>query len=104
MASTTAVTSLNGVSNVSNGSTVDFAGAKRIVSAAIVPSAGVTSGLVVVQASQDGTNWIDIAVVETVAGVNRGFDNGAGAYRYWRANVLTKINGGTVVVTFMEAG
>lgn len=103
MASTTPVNSLDAVTAVGTGATVDFTTAKRIVSAAIYPTSGVTDGLILIQASQDGTNWIDQAVIEVSGGRNRGYDSSAGAYRYWRANVYSKVNGGTVVATFMEA-
>lgn len=105
MPSTTAVASLSGKSTAGDlGATVDFTTAKTIVTAVIMPTLPVTDGMVVVQASQDGLNWVDIAAVEVRGGINRSFDNNGGAYRYWRTNVLARINGGSVSSTFMEAG
>lgn len=106
MPSTTAVTSLSGKGTAGDlGATVDFTTAKSIVSAVIIPALGSTDGMVVIQASQDGTNWVDMATVDILrGGVPRSYDNIIGAYRYWRSNVLTRINGGSVTVTFMEAG
>lgn len=103
MASATAVVSLNGVSS-GNGATVDFATAKRNVSAVLVPSATITDGLVVLQASHDGVNWVRMSTfaASRISGV-RSFDFSRGAYRYWRGVVSRGIVGGTVVVTFMEA-
>lgn len=104
MASETAQVSLDGVTNVGAGIAVDFLTAKRVVSAVIIPSGSVTAGQVLVEASQDNTNWVPQAYVEVMPGVNRGYDNTFGAYRYWRASVASRINGGSVRVTFMEAG
>lgn len=103
MASTTAQTSLtNATTGV--GSTVDFATAKRNVSAVINPSATLTEGVVDVEVSHDGAVWVKRLTlhVSLREGV-RSYDFDRGAYRYWRANVKTAVKGGNVTVTFMEA-
>jgi len=103
MASAAPSASLSGASAVADGATVDFTTSKRIVTAVIAPSPGVTDGMILVQASQDGVVWVDQAAIE-VTGANRGYNNQQGAYRYWRANVLVEIVGGTVSAAFSEAG
>lgn len=104
MASTTALVSLGGVTAVGDGATIDFATAKRVVTAVIVPSAGAQNGFVLVSASQDSANWVPIAQVEVTDGRVLSYEHTNGAYRYWRASVLKRIDLGSVVVTFMEAG
>lgn len=105
MATALIVTSLAEALIAGPGTTVDFVVAKLNVSIVVIPVGVVTGGLVAMEASQDGTNWVSHTVIEPVQGVNRGIDNRYGAYRYWRANVLTEITGGgSVSATFMEAG
>lgn len=100
-----AISSLTNASLVTNGATVDFTVPKRNVTTVVVTSGTITGGLVEMQASQDGLNWVSHTVVEPVQGVNYGVDSKYGAYRYWRANVIAAITGGgSVSATFMEAG
>lgn len=103
MASLTAVTSLDAKST-GTGASVDFASAKKNVSAVIFTTGLVTGGVVQVEASQDNLNWVPIAAfaIDTVR--TRSFDSSRGAYRYWRATILDSIRGGgSVSATFMEA-
>lgn len=103
MASTTAVLSLD-TKSAGSGASVDFATAKRNVSAVIFTAGLVTGGVVQVEASQDNLNWVPLAAFATDATRTRGFDSSRGAYRYWRATILDSIRGGgTVSATFMEA-
>jgi hypothetical protein len=103
MASTTAALSLDRVSTVSNGTTVDFAAAKRNVTMIAFPTGTVTGGVVSMDASHDGTNWVTIAVL-TVESRPVAFSSQLGAYRYWRASVVDSIKGGgSASATFMEA-
>lgn len=100
-----AVTSLSAVKGAGPGSTVDFSVPKRNVSQVIVVSGLITGGLVAMEASQDGLNWISHTVVDVSQGINLAVDNRYGAYRYWRSNVVAAVTGGgAVTTTFMEAG
>lgn len=101
MASTTATLSLD-AKTTGNGTVVDFATAKKNVSAVYFPTGLVTSGVVLIQASQDSLNWVDIASLEGSTRV-RSIDINRGAYRYWRATVADSIRGGSASVTFMES-
>lgn len=104
MASIVASTSLTDATSVGAGTTVDFTTAKQNVSMAIVVSGTVTGGLVAMEVSQNGTDWISHTAIEPGSGSNHGCDNRHGAYRYWRARILSAITGGgSVTVTFMEA-
>lgn len=102
MASTTAVLSLD-TKSTGTGTSVDFAAAKKNVSAVIFTTGLVTGGVVQVEASQDNLNWVPLAAFATDATRTRGFDSSHGAYRYWRASILDSIRGGSISVTFMEA-
>lgn len=103
MASITAVASLD--SKVSGtGATVDFATAKRNVSAVLANTGLITGGVAGIEASQDGVTWVSMASIVIDQGRVRGYDNTTGAYRYWRAVVVDTIRGGgSLSVTFMEA-
>ena len=97
-----ATSSLSAVKVVGPGTTVDFTSPKRNVSQVIVVSGLITGGLVAMEASQDGVNWISHTVVDVSQGINLAVDNRYGAYRYWRSNVITAVvGGGTVSTTFM---
>lgn len=105
MASTTATASLTNAQTTGAGSTVDFTTAVSNVSAVIVPNGTVDDGAVAIEASHNSTDWVNVFSVLPRTGVNRSYDARGGAYRYWRASVLTDIaGGGSVTVTFMEAG
>lgn len=105
MATASPITSLTSASAVGPGSTVDFTSARRNVSMVVVTSGTITGGLVLMEVSQDGSNWVPHTVIEPLQGMNHGCDNRYGAYRYYRASVLAEITGGgTVSATFMEAG
>ena len=105
MPSTTASTSIDGGRNVTAGTTVDFTTAVSTVTMVIYRTGTVTGGVVVMEASQDGTNWVPVTSVSIDRGVNDHRDATGGAFRYWRANVAAAITGGgTITATFMEAG
>lgn len=100
-----AVTSLAAAKQAGPGATVDFSTPKRNVSQVIVVSGPITGGLVALEASQDGLNWVSHTVVDVSQGINLAVDNRYGAYRYWRSNAITQVTGGgNVTTTFMEAG
>lgn len=104
MASTTAQVSLTNAAT-GTGTTIDFTTAKRNVSAAVIVSGTVAAGaLVMIEASQDNSNWVPLAAVGLEQGRNKGVDFAGRAYRYWRARVAADVTGGgRVAVTFMEA-
>lgn len=103
MASTEAQVSLNAASAAGPGTTVDFTAAKRNVTAVLVPSASLTSGIVLVEASQDNVNWVVLKTVELTARSNFAVPLQGVAFRYWRVNVARSVGGGTLRATFMEA-
>lgn len=88
------------------GSSADLLVAKARVSMTVVVNGTVTGGVVALEASQDGTNWVKVNSVGPLStGVNRFCHLPVGAYRYFRANVVTAITGGgSVSATIMEAG
>lgn len=100
-----AVLSLTDVRLPGPGTTVDFMTAKAQVTAVVVVNGTVTGGVVAMEASHDGTNWVYYGSTNPRTGVNQPLVTNVGAFRYWRANVLQEITGGgTVSTTFMEAG
>lgn len=103
MASTTASASLTTASAVGAGTTVDFATAKKNVSAVIIPSASLSAGVVLIEASQDSTSWVVLRTVDVTAREAYAVHVQGVAFRYWRASVIRTVSGGTVRVTFMEA-
>lgn len=103
MASTTASASLALASGVASGATVDFTTAKKNVTAVIVPSKSLVDGVVTIEASQDGTNWVVMRVVPLEGRENYAVHEQGVAFRYWRASVVRALSDGTVRVTFMEA-
>lgn len=103
MASTSAQASLTNAST-GVGTTVDFTTAKKTVTAVVVGSGTTSDGMVLIEASQDSTNWVSIAQVGIDQGRNRGVSLNGQAYRYWRASVPKDVTGGgRITVTFMEA-
>lgn len=104
MASTSAQTSLSGKATTQDGDTIDFTSAKSRVSAVLVRSGTITSGLVHVQASHDGTNWVVVHTFDPSISGNQSWNADLGAFRYWRGSIpRTVAGGGTISVTFMEA-
>lgn len=103
MASTLPQSSLSSATS-GVGSTVDFLTAKKTVTAVAVISGSIVNGNLVIEASQDGTNWVPLAAPALEGLGNRGFSFEGVAYRYWRATVSKDVvGGGRVAVTFMEA-
>lgn len=103
MASIVASPSLSQVST-GTGTTVDFTVAKSRVSAVFSVRNTVTGGVVDIQASHDGTVWVNKHSFGARQSKNMFYDNSVGAYRYWRAIVVDNIKGGgDCSVTFMEA-
>lgn len=88
-----------------NGTTVDFASARSNVSLFVQVNGTVTTGVVDLQASQDGTNWVKIASTSALAtGVNQHLALTGGAFRWFRGVISeTVAGGGTVTATLMFA-
>lgn len=105
MASALASTSLSSATS-GTGTTVDFLTAKRNVSVVVLPSGAITGGTVAIEVSHDNANWIPALTMHVALRPgNHSHDFSAGAYRYWRANIIQDITGGgNVTATFMEAG
>lgn len=84
------------------GSTVDFTSPVASVSMMLIPSGEISSGVVVVEASHDGVNWVKLDGFNAAEPVNQAHRNTAGAFRYWRSNIIADIvGGGSVTTTFM---
>jgi hypothetical protein len=101
MATPTASAALTNASAVGPGPTADALNTSMVA----VVSGDVTDGIVRLEASHDGINWV---ILEGIAprsqgGINHCMTN-KGAFRYWRANIVSEIIGGTVSATLMEAG
>lgn len=103
MASAAAQSSLTAASSGA-GNTVDFATAKKTVTAVVIPLGTVAFGALVIEASQDNINFVPIQTVAIDQDRPRGISLNGQAYRYWRASIVKDIaGGGRVSVTFMEA-
>ena len=85
------------------GTTIDFVDARSRVSIVVTQSGLITEGLVAMEASHDGTNWVVIAVLDVGFPGNQFYSATNGAFRFWRANVVRNVTGGTVTATLMEA-
>jgi len=103
--STTANATLTAATAVADGTTVDYTSARSDVSLFIQVNAVVTSGVVALQASQDGTNWVRIASSGALAtGVNQFLTLSGGAFRWFRGSITeTVVGGGSVTATLMHA-
>lgn len=100
VASTTLTTATTG-----NGTTIDFTAARSNVSLFIMVNGTVTSGVVDMQASQDGVNWVKVASSTVLStGVNQRIGVSDGAFRWFRGVVSENVvGGGTVTATLMFA-
>lgn len=85
-----------------DGATVDFTAPMRHVSMVVAPSGTVTTAIVGLEASRDGTVWVSITSRDVHPTVPFALDSNAGAYRYWRGKILADVaGGGTVSATLM---
>lgn len=104
MASTLAQSSLNNASAVGAGAAIDFLTAKKTVTGVVIPSAVLATGVVTIEASQDGTTFVVLRTVDLVGRAGPFAVSPVGvAFRHWRASIAVALTGGTVRVTFMEA-
>jgi hypothetical protein len=86
-----------------NGSTVDFTVARSNVTMFVQVNGTVTGGVVALQGSQDGVNWVRIAASGQLAtGTNQYVAQSGGAFRWFRGVVTENVaGGGTVTATLM---
>jgi hypothetical protein len=105
MATPEASGSLTTATAAGPGSTIDFTTAVSTASMILVSNGTITGGVVSVEASHDGTNWVKLDAYSPQTGFNQAFYQKGGGFRYWRANIIADIEGGgSVTATFMEAG
>lgn len=86
-----------------DGTTVDHGSAKANTSMIIIVNGTVTAGVVDLQVSQNGSDWVKISSSSTLAtGVNQQLTLSSAAYRYARGVVSTTVTGGgSVTATIM---
>ena len=103
--STTPFTTLTAAST-GTGLSVDYGRAQNDITMAILVTGTVTSGTVSLQASQDGTNWVDVNSTTTlVTNTNDKLAATGEAWRYARGAITSSIIGGaTVTCTLMTGG
>lgn len=105
MASANAVSSL-AAKATGTGDAVDFATAKTSVTAVLVAKGTVTGGVVLLQGSQDNSNWANLFWAQApLTGTSASHHlPPRGAFRYYRAKIMSDITGGgNIDATFMEA-
>lgn len=102
--STVATTSLT-AATTGTGTTVDFGFAGANITMAVIVVGTVTAGMMAIDLSQDGVNWVQDGTVNLVTNTNAMLNVSAEAWRYARARVATNITGGAVATcTFMAGG
>src|SRR6266436_7088867 len=69
------------------GTVVDFGRAQNNVSMAILVTGTVTAGTVVLDASQDGTNFVQLSITTPVSNTNAKLTATGEAWRYYRGRV-----------------
>ncbi len=104
----TPVTSLSAVSATGPGVALDNTGVRNNHNLVVNTSAGVSAGTVVLQGSQDGTNWFlfnpTISVSTTSANATFvGTPATLTPVRFLRANVTVGITGGTITALVASA-
>lgn len=103
-ASVTPVTTLS-AATTGTGTTVDFTRAQNDITMAILVTGTVTAGVVALDVSQDGTNWIMFSTGNLTTNTNSKLTATGEAWRYARGRVTTNITGGaTVTCTLMSGG
>lgn len=105
LGSTAATATLTTATAVGAGVTVDYANAKSDVTMAVIVTGTVATGVVRLEGSQDGVNWVKLADTAMLAtGVNQQLTFSGGAFRWFRGNITeTVTGGGTVAATLMFA-
>lgn len=101
--SVTATTSLSGVTT-GTGTTVDFGSAGVNITMAILVTGTVTAGVMGIDTSQDGTNWVANGTVNLTTSTNAMLSVSSEAWRYARARVTTNITGGATATCTLMGG
>lgn len=98
-----AQTTINAATGAQTGTTIDFGGAKANISVMIVVGAGVSGGVIDLQVSHDGNNWVKLGSSSSAlaAGTNQQLSSAGVAFRYARAVTSTNIAGGNITATIM---
>lgn len=100
--------SLSGVSAVGPGLAMDNVGVRNNHSLVVTTSAGVSAGVVQLQGSQDGVNWVAAPLSSVTANAASTTFLGTAAtltpFRFLRANITTIITGGTITAWVSSAG
>ncbi len=100
----TATTSLT-AATTGTGTSVDFGASKSNITMAILVTGTVTAGVMGMDTSQDGTNWVSDGTVNLATNTNTMLTVSAEAWRFARARVTTNITGGaTATCTIMAGG
>jgi len=100
---TAAVTTLSGVTS-GTGTTVDFGSAQTNISMAILVNGTVVAGVVILDVSHDGTNWVQFANLTPVTNTNTKLTASTEAWRYARGRIGTPITGGATITATLMAG
>jgi hypothetical protein len=100
------VASLTNVSATGPGAVLDNTGVRNNHSLTITSGAGVASGAVKLEGSQDNVNWFQLIapVTAPAAGATTNTIASLTPVRYLRANITTIIGGGTVTALVASAG
>lgn len=106
--------SLSGVSATGPGLAMDNVGVRNNHSVVVTTSAGVSGGVVNLEGSQDGVNWVKLLPTTgtapltqvTVSAANTTYLGIAqlSPFRFLRANITTIITGGTITAWVASAG
>ncbi len=99
--STPAFTSLTNATT-GTGLTADFGAPQANITTEVIVTGTVTTGVVTLDTSQDGTNWVPNGNLTPISNTNGMISVSNEAWRYGRARISTNIAGGaTVTCTLM---
>ena len=101
--SVTPTTTLSAVTT-GTGTAVDFARAQNSISMAIIVSGTVTAGMLALDVSHDGTNWVQVTTTNVTTNTNNKLVASNEAWRYARGRVVTNVTGGATVTCTLMAG
>jgi hypothetical protein len=98
----TASTTINASTGAITGTTVDFGTPRSNISLMIVVGAGVSGGVIDLQVSHNGNDWVKVnSSTALAASTNQSLTATGVAFRYARAVTSTNVAGGNVTVTAM---
>lgn len=102
--SATATATLTAVTT-GTGTTVDFGTGTNDITMAILVTGTVAAGMVALDVSHDGANWVQFSTVTPVTNTNTKLTSSAEVWRYARGRIATDITGGaTATCTIMGWG